>query len=105
MTTAETNTEELKLVGQLTIRTVPEIARQMAEVIARGNLTLSIPSDSDADVSFLQLLASVQKSADASGKTVRLTQPPSGAFHDALSRGGFLDTGLKSLWNEKENAA
>lgn len=105
MTTAETNTEELKLVGQLTIRTVPEIAWQMADALARGNLALSIPADCDADVSFLQLLASVQKSAEASGKIVRLSQPPAGAFRDALSRGGFLDTGLKSLWNEQENAA
>lgn len=105
MTTAQISSEVLELVGQLTIRRAPEIAQQMAGALARGNLTLSVPADSDVDVSFIQLLASAQKSAAASGRSVRLAEAPSGAFHDALSRGGFLETGLAALWNEKEGAA
>jgi ABC-type transporter Mla MlaB component len=105
MMTAQTISEELKLVGQLTIRTVPEIASKVSDILARANLVLSIPADSEVDVSFIQLLASAQKSAEASGKSVTLSHPPAGALHDVLSRGGFLETGLKSLWNEKEGAA
>jgi ABC-type transporter Mla MlaB component len=105
MSTAELPTEELELVGQLTIRRTPEIAQQIAAVLAGSNLTLSLPYDCDVDVSFIQLLAAAQKSAAASGRAIRLSQAPAGAFHDALSRGGFLETGLAALWNEKEGAA
>lgn len=105
MSTAHIPSEKLELVGQLTIRRAPEIAQQMASALASGNLTLSVPPDSDVDVSFIQLLASAQKSAAASGRTLRLAGTPAGAFHEALSRGGFLETGLAALWNEKEGAA
>ena len=106
MTTAQVSSEELKLVSYLTIKNVPEIARELSAAISRsGCVSLSVPADCEADVSFLQLLVSARKSAEASGKTLKLTQPPAGALRDALSRGGFLETGLNGLWNEEEGAA
>lgn len=87
----------------MTIKNVAAVAAEIAAALSRSDrIDLSLPEDSEVDISFLQLLVSMQKSAEASGKTVRLAHPPAGAFRDSLLRGGLLETELCNLWKDQE---
>lgn len=103
MRSAQSSSEELALVSQLTIKNVAQVAAEIAAALSKSDrVELSLPEGSDVDVSFLQLLVSAQKSAEASGKAVRLAHPPAGAFRDALVRSGLFETELSNLWKDQE---
>ncbi|WP_257623389.1 hypothetical protein [Rhizobium sp. B21/90] len=57
-------------------------------------ITLEIPGDAEADLSFVQLVESARMDARAAGKTMRLAAPATGSVLKVLKRGGF--TGAQS---------
>ena len=48
----------------------------------------------ELDLSLIQLLLAAKRSADKSGKSLRLTSPAAGKLRAALDRAGFLAAGV-----------
>jgi ABC-type transporter Mla MlaB component len=91
--------DHIRLSGPLTIRYISELKEILASSLAsHQSIDIEIPSEAEADISFVQLLISVQVSARASGKAVKLSHDPQGPLLDVLTRGGFLESDIAGLW-------
>lgn len=102
MTTYDAGAGEILLSGPLTIRHVGDIREVLlASLAAHRTLTLTLPADAEADISFVQLVLAAQASARAGGKEIRLKEPPSGPLLEVLTRGGFLEAADAGLWSKE----
>lgn len=91
---------ELRLAGPFTIRNIAELHKALQAALASGNdLSIDLPGDAAADISFVQLLASARVSARAAGHDIRLKNGASGPLLDVLERGGFLATDDTAFWS------
>ena len=81
----------LVLDGAVTIRTIAAVHEALSDLMARHSaIEIDCAAVIEADLTLIQLLLAARHSAAASGKTVTLTHPASGALLDALSRGGLI---------------
>ncbi len=98
----------LDLSGPRTIRFADQTRSLLLEALCANSATsLDCSAVAEADLSFVQLLVSTRMSAELSGKTVTLAQPPSEALLRTLSKAGFKVspdplTGDASYWIKKE---
>jgi len=98
----------LDLGGPRTIRVADQTRSLLLEALCAYSATsLDCSAITEADLSLVQLLISARMSAELSGKTVALAQPPGGAFLQTLSKAGFTAspdplTGNDSYWIKKE---
>jgi anti-anti-sigma regulatory factor len=103
-----TGAEALGLGGSRTIRNAEETRSLLLEALRGPSpIRLDCSSVAEADLSFVQLLLSARKSAQAAGKIATLAHAPRGAFLQAASRAGFSPApdslaGGSSYWLEKE---
>ena len=94
-------TGELRLAGPFTIRNVAELHKTLQSALASGgDLSIDLPGDAEADISFVQLLISARVSARAAGNDIRLKNAASGPLLDVLERGGFLAADDTGFWSE-----
>jgi multidrug efflux pump subunit AcrA (membrane-fusion protein) len=85
--------ESLVLPNVLNIRNISAIYADVASRLESGNsLVLEIPSDAEADLSFVQLVEAARVAAKVSGKVLRLSSPAAGTVLQVLRRGGFVDS-------------
>lgn len=74
------------------IRNIRDIHAALQDYASSSTkIELDLDTCEDVDLSFLQLVESVRKSAAASGKPVTLSRPANDAVRTALKRAGFLD--------------
>lgn len=82
----------LSLEGNLTMRTAGAIHAQLLGALAAHEETvISLPSDVQIDISFLQLIEAARVYAKVSGKRISLARPAGAELLDLLRRAGFLD--------------
>lgn len=83
----------IELRGSLTIRDAAEtLDRLKAELADVASLTIDCSALTEADLSIVQLLAALQASATAEGKSVRLVAPAGRALRALLQQSGLLET-------------
>jgi MFS superfamily sulfate permease-like transporter len=74
------------------IRNIRDIHAELLDYASASNqIEIDLGNCDDIDLSFLQLIESVRKSAAAGGKSVTLSRPANVAVKTALKRAGFLD--------------
>lgn len=74
------------------IRNIRDIHAALLDYASSSTrIELDLAACEDIDLSFLQLIESVRKSAASSGKPVTLSRPANDAVKTALKRAGFLD--------------
>jgi len=88
----------LKLRGSLTTPASEDAHRAIRDALSGcENLVVDCSEATEIDVSFLQLLASAERTAERAHKSIALSAPPQGALADALRRCGFAAEGTTSL--------
>jgi anti-anti-sigma regulatory factor len=103
-----TGAETVDLGGPRTIRNAEETRSLLLEALRGPSpIRLDCASVAEADLSFVQLLLSARKSAQATGKIATLAHSPRGAVLQAASRAGFSTApdplaGAGSYWLERE---
>jgi len=91
----------LKLSGEMTIRTITDAWRNLQDAFqASDNIIVDLSDIGTTDMSFIQLLLSAQKTAEARNKAFHLSAPVKGDFRQDLERGGFLEppSGTRTFW-------
>ncbi|MBB1250592.1 MULTISPECIES: STAS domain-containing protein [unclassified Rhizobium] len=74
------------------IRNIRDIHAELLDYSSSSTqIEIDLGNCEDIDLSFLQLIESVRKSAAAGGKPVTLSRPANAAVKTALKRAGFLD--------------
>jgi ABC-type transporter Mla MlaB component len=72
--------------GAATIRQADDIAERLRQALASSDrLEVDCSGVTEADVSFIQLLLSARKSAEASNKALTLSAPASGPLLEVLT--------------------
>lgn len=80
-----------KIPASATLRSSAELRDQLLARLQQGqSLTLDCDALVEADLSFVQLLLALRKSADRLGIPVSLKEGASGALLQLLARSGFL---------------
>ncbi|GAK69543.1 hypothetical protein RRU01S_07_00680 [Agrobacterium rubi TR3 = NBRC 13261] len=94
--------ETLTLPSSLSIRGAATIHESLLDALkANKAVTVEIPADANADLSFIQLIEASRLYARAEGKYITLTKPASQGVLDTLRRGGFLtdmDEASRLFW-------
>ena len=79
------------LAGDVSIRTCDATHAALAAALAtRVDVVVDCSAAHNIDVSFVQLLLSARRTAEACGSRFELSAPADGALRDVLERGGFL---------------
>jgi hypothetical protein len=79
------------LSGVQTVRTIGAAHDRLGTEIARcRTVRLRLDDLGEFDLGLIQLVLAARRAALASGKSLTLTAPVTGALHTALDRGGFL---------------
>ena len=87
------SSDTLALHGDLTVRTIAKVHKKLAAAFAGASeLRIDLSDAKEVDLTLVQLIHSVRRSAQMHGKSIRLAQPLPGAIMSELMRGGFLDT-------------
>jgi hypothetical protein len=74
------------------IRNISDLhANITARLQGSNSVVLDIPSDAEADLSFVQLVESARVHAKSAGKSLTLASPAGGSVLKVLQRGGFID--------------
>jgi hypothetical protein len=98
--------ESISLPKVLSIRNASEVYLNIIDRFrGNNNITLSLPENAEADLSFLQLIEAARRQAKAEGKTFTLSAPASGPLLKVLERAGFteaFDEEDKKFWLHKE---
>jgi hypothetical protein len=101
--------DTVDLDGSRTIRNAEDTRDLLMEALKRPSpIRLNCSAVDEADLSFLQLLLSARKSAEAAGKALTLSHSASASFLAAVSRAGFATAadglgGKNSYWLIKED--
>lgn len=94
--------ELLSLPSLLSVRNASAVHESLLEALQMYNaITLDIPEDAQADLSFIQLIEASRLYARNEGKYITLTKPASPDLVDTLRRGGFLtnmDEASRLFW-------
>lgn len=106
MDTQAQYSESIPLPEVLSIRNASEVYTKIIDQFRDNNtITLSLPENAEADLSFLQLIEAARRQAKAAGKTFTLSSPASGSLLKVLERAGFteaFDDEDKKFWLHKE---
>ena len=98
--------ESISLPEVLSIRNASEVyAKVIGQFRDNNTITLSLPENAEADLSFLQLIEAARRQAKAAGKTFTLSAPVGGSLLKVLERAGFMeafDQEDKKFWLHKE---
>ncbi len=98
--------EYISLPEVLNIRNVSEVYAKIIDQFRDNNtITLSLPENTEADLSSLQLIEAARRQARAKGKTFTLSAPASGSLLKVLERAGFteaFDQEDKKFWLHEE---
>lgn len=90
MSIQETGLACVAFSAEETIRTVADAYEKTWNAVRQNDtIMLDVSEVTDIDLTFVQLLVSAQKTANAMGKRVSVTGAISEAFRDVLKRGGF----------------
>ncbi len=99
----------LMLVGELTVKNIDQIRTRLLQAIRRNQaVSIDCTLASEIDLSFMQLVLSARKSANAAGKTVVLSRPAYGMLHERLLQAGLLGladmppTADQAFWRNEE---
>lgn len=80
----------MKIHGALGLRDAADLSGQLTEALARHpDVTVDAAALEDADVAILQVLVAAQKTADGTGRALRLHAPPGGVLPQLLARAGL----------------
>ena len=99
----------LPLPQHLGLRQITDLQQALLSALAEhDDVELSVPVDAETDLSFIQLILSFRRHADAHGKHITLAAPATGQLLVTLERSGVL-TGAASqdlnFWlHRKEDA-
>lgn len=81
----------VKISGDAGLRTAQDIGATLREALAKHDkVTIATEAISGADITTIQLLLAARKQAQASGKSLSLAAPPTGALRDLLIQTGCL---------------
>ncbi|MBB3945351.1 hypothetical protein GGQ73_001284 [Rhizobium skierniewicense] len=84
--------EILTLPSSLSIRGITAAHESLLDALKTNKaVTIDIPADAHADLSFIQLIEASRVYARTEGKYVTLMKPASQSVLDTLRRGGFLN--------------
>ena len=84
--------ESISMPNSLLIRNISDLHSTItAQLQSSNSVVLDIPSDAEADLSFVQLVESARIHAKSAGKTLTLASPAGGSVLKVLQRGGFID--------------
>ena len=93
----------LKIIGDAGLRATQDLAGTLRDALDNhSTVVISIDEDSVADITTIQLLLAARKLASASGKSLSLAAPCSGAFRELLIATGCLDASGQSLTPEAD---
>jgi anti-anti-sigma regulatory factor len=94
----------LRLIGELTVRTITEAHQKLLSEFANTDaLIIDAREVADVDLTFVQLIESARRSASKEGKRLAMAAPLPPALRDLLERGGFLSAGdSASFWKQRE---
>ncbi len=82
----------LTLPASLTIKNISAVREMILDFMNNNSTTvLDIDEEAQVDLSFVQLVVSARKQAEAGEGRLLLARPAAGDLHDVLKRGGFLD--------------
>ncbi|WP_311272669.1 MULTISPECIES: STAS domain-containing protein [unclassified Rhizobium] len=85
--------ELINLPSQLSVRNALAVHETLLEALQMNSaITVDIPEDAQADLSFIQLIEASRLYARTEGKYITLTKPASPEIVETLRRGGFLTT-------------
>ncbi len=94
--------ELLSLPPSLSIRGAAAVHESLLDALKTNKaITVDIPDDAQADLSFIQLIEASRVYARTEGKYITLTKPASPGIVDTLRRGGFLtnmDEASRLFW-------
>jgi len=83
--------DRVVLGGQLTVRDIKLIHARIAAALRQyPAVTLDCGGANAVDLSFIQLVISARKSAEAAGKTLALAQGAQGVLRTALMQAGMI---------------
>ena len=88
------NTEHIvvSLSGAMTISSVGAAHAELAAALqAPGPLVVDLSEVIEADLTLVQLIESLRRSAHDAGRVLSLAHPAGEAVREVLQRGGFLD--------------
>ena len=88
--------------GAATIRQADDIAERLKQALATSDrIEIDCTEVTEVDVTFMQLILSARKSAEAAGKALTLSAPASGALLDAVTICGAQDGPRANFWLER----
>jgi ABC-type transporter Mla MlaB component len=92
-----------KMSGDAGLRSAQEIAESLRQALAEHD-TIRVSTDAvtTADITTIQILLAARKQALASGKSLSLAAPPSGALSDLLIQTGCLSADGRPLIQDGE---
>jgi anti-anti-sigma regulatory factor len=81
----------VKLFGAIDIRSIHDSVERIKTVIADTvGLEIDLAAVTEVDLTFLQLMESLRRTAQEAGTTLRFAHPASDALRETLRRAGFL---------------
>lgn len=81
------------LAGDLSIRGIDAAHQLLTDAFKDDvDLVVSVAEDAAVDLTLPQLILAGRKTADGSGRALRLAAPASGGLLETLRRGGFLES-------------
>ena len=85
--------------GAATIRQADEIAERLKQALASSDrVEIDCGEVTEVDLTFLQLILSARKSAEATGKVLSLSAPACGALLEAVTVCGAQDGPRAEFW-------
>lgn len=88
----------VKISGEAGLRAAQDIAGSLRKALAgHDQVAIATEAITSADITTIQLLLAARKQALASGKSLSLAAPPSGALRDLLIQVGCLDAAGRPL--------
>ena len=82
---------QLAFSGEQTIRNCTEARDRLLAALAESDaIDIDCRSVTEVDLSFVQIIFAARRSADATGRRLRLSAPADRPLRDILYRGGFV---------------
>jgi anti-anti-sigma regulatory factor len=91
MLSAMSEPQAVRLSGVASIRSIGQYHDDLCAMLSAGtDVVLDLGDIEDADLSFIQLIISAQRSAQARGLSLTLSSPAPEPILQTLERGGFI---------------
>lgn len=88
----------VKISGDAGLRAAQDIAKLLRQALAgHDKVAIATEATTGADITTIQLLLAARRQALASGKSLTLAAPPTGALRDLLIQTGCLDAAGRPL--------